>query len=46
MLEPVIAALVAFAWLVESLSPGEIAGGILVLVGVGIAQTARVHDDR
>jgi drug/metabolite transporter (DMT)-like permease len=44
MLEPVIATAIAFAWLAESLSPGQIAGGLLVLAGVGIAQTARVHD--
>jgi drug/metabolite transporter (DMT)-like permease len=41
MLEPVLASIVAFAWLEESLSAGEIAGGLLVLAGVGIAQTAR-----
>lgn len=41
MLEPVLASAVAFAWLEESLSATEIAGGVLVLAGVGIAQTAR-----
>jgi drug/metabolite transporter (DMT)-like permease len=41
MLEPVIAAVVAYAWLEESLTPGQIVGGALVLAGVGIAQTAR-----
>jgi drug/metabolite transporter (DMT)-like permease len=41
MLEPVLAAVVAFAWLEESLTAGQIAGGVLVLAGVGIAQTAR-----
>ena len=41
MLEPVLAALVAFAWLGEELTLVQIAGGALVLVGVGIAQTAR-----
>jgi drug/metabolite transporter (DMT)-like permease len=41
MLEPVLAALVAFAWLEQSLTAGQIAGGVLVLAGVGIAQTAR-----
>ena len=41
MLEPVIAALVAFAWLQEELTAAQIAGGLLVLAGVGIAQSAR-----
>ncbi len=44
MLEPVLAAIVAFAWLEESLTPGQIAGGVLVLLGVGIAQSARPVD--
>jgi drug/metabolite transporter (DMT)-like permease len=41
MLEPVLGAVVAFAWLAESLTPGQIAGGLLVIAGVGIAQSAR-----
>ncbi len=41
MLEPVLAALIAYAWLGEELTAVEIAGGLLVLIGVGIAQTAR-----
>jgi drug/metabolite transporter (DMT)-like permease len=41
MLEPVLAAVVAFAWLEESLTAGQIAGGVLVLAGVAIAQSAR-----
>jgi len=41
MLEPVVAALVAYAWLAESLAPAQLAGGALVLVAIGIAQTAR-----
>ena len=41
MLEPVLAALVAFAWLAEELTTLQAAGCFLVLVGVGIAQTAR-----
>lgn len=41
MLEPVLAALVAFAWLGEELSGPQIAGALLVLAGVGLAQTAR-----
>ncbi len=40
-LEPVGAALVAFAWLGEELSAVQLAGGLLVLAGVGLAQTAR-----
>ena len=43
MLEPVLASVVAFAWLGESLTASEIAGGVLVLIGVGIAQSARAH---
>ena len=41
MLEPVIAAVVAYAWLGESLGVGQLAGGVVVLVGVVLAQTAR-----
>jgi drug/metabolite transporter (DMT)-like permease len=41
MLEPVLAALVAFAWLGEELTTVQMIGAALVLVGVGIAQTAR-----
>lgn len=41
VLEPVFGALVAFAWLTERLGPVEIAGGILVLAGVALAQSAR-----
>jgi drug/metabolite transporter (DMT)-like permease len=41
MLEPVLAAVVAFAWLGEELTAGQIAGALLVLAGVGLAQTAR-----
>jgi drug/metabolite transporter (DMT)-like permease len=40
-LEPVGAALVAFAWLGEELTAVQLAGGLLVLAGVGLAQTAR-----
>lgn len=43
MVEPVIGALVAFAWLGESLGAGQIAGGLLVLAGVALAQTARAR---
>src|SRR3954452_1333206 len=41
MLEPVVATLVAAAWLGESLSGVQLAGGALVLVAVALAQTAR-----
>jgi len=41
MLEPVLAAIIAYAWLGEELTGTQIAGAVLVLVGVGIAQTAR-----
>jgi drug/metabolite transporter (DMT)-like permease len=39
--EPVAGALVAYAWLGESLSGLELAGGALVLAGILLAQTAR-----
>ena len=41
MVEPVIAALVAYAWLGETLAPAQLLGGVLVLVAIGVAQTAR-----
>ena len=41
MLEPVLAAVVAFAWLGEELTTLQAFGCLLVLAGVGIAQTAR-----
>jgi drug/metabolite transporter (DMT)-like permease len=43
MVEPVLGALVAFLWLRESLGPGQIIGGVLVLAGVALAQTARAQ---
>jgi drug/metabolite transporter (DMT)-like permease len=43
MVEPVIAAAVAWVWLDEVLSPVQILGGIVVLVGVTLAQTARAR---
>lgn len=43
MVEPVIGALVAFAWLGESLDAGQVVGGALVLGGVVLAQTARAR---
>jgi drug/metabolite transporter (DMT)-like permease len=41
MAEPVIAGLMAWAWLREDLGPVQIAGGVLVLAGILLAQTAR-----
>ncbi|MGH2935642.1 MAG: EamA family transporter [Gaiellaceae bacterium] len=41
MLEPVVAALVAWIWLRESLGAAQVAGGAVVLAGIGLAQTAR-----
>ena len=41
MLEPVLAALVAWVWLSEELAAIQILGGLLVLLGVVLAQTAR-----
>ena len=41
MLEPVVAALIAFLWLGEELTPGQMLGAALVLGGVTLAQTAR-----
>jgi len=41
MLEPVVATVVAWAWLRESLSPGQICGVVVVLGGISLAQTAR-----
>jgi drug/metabolite transporter (DMT)-like permease len=41
MVEPVLAGLVAYAWLKEKIGPDQIAGGILVLAAIALAQTAR-----
>ncbi|MEO8289936.1 MAG: DMT family transporter [Gaiellaceae bacterium] len=41
MVEPVLAGLVAYAWLEEEIGPDQIAGGILVLAAIALAQTAR-----
>ena len=41
MLEPVVAAVVAYGWLAETLAPAQLLGGLLVLVAIGVAQTAR-----
>jgi drug/metabolite transporter (DMT)-like permease len=41
MLEPVVASVVAFAWLGESLGAAQLAGGAVVLAGIILAQTSR-----
>ena len=41
MFEPVAGALVAYAWLGESLSGVQLTGGAIVLTGILLAQTAR-----
>jgi drug/metabolite transporter (DMT)-like permease len=43
MIEPVIASIAAWAWLDESLGPAQIAGGLLVLAGIALAQTSRAR---
>jgi drug/metabolite transporter (DMT)-like permease len=46
MLEPVLAAIVAWVWLGEELAAVQIAGGLVVLAGVVLAQTARREEPR
>lgn len=41
MLEPVVATAVAWAWLDESLGAVQVVGGVIVLAGIVLAQTAR-----
>ncbi|MDQ3893089.1 MAG: DMT family transporter, partial [Actinomycetota bacterium] len=41
VLEPVFGAFVAFAWLGETLAPLQLAGGVLVLAAVVLAQSTR-----
>lgn len=41
MAEPVVATLVAWAWLGERLGPVQLAGGAVVLAAIALAQTAR-----
>jgi drug/metabolite transporter (DMT)-like permease len=41
MAEPVLAGFVAYAWLEEELGALQILGGMLVLAGIVLAQTAR-----
>ena len=40
MLEPVVATVVAWAWLGQALTPVQVLGGVVVLAGVGLAQAA------
>jgi drug/metabolite transporter (DMT)-like permease len=44
MLEPVLAALIAWVWLQEELGAVQIVGGLIVLAGVLLVQTARGDD--
>lgn len=41
MLEPAVAIVVAWAWLGETLEPVQLSGAVLILAGIGLAQTAR-----
>jgi len=41
MLEPVVATVVAWPWLQESLSAAQVAGAAVVLAGILLAQAAR-----
>jgi drug/metabolite transporter (DMT)-like permease len=41
MLEPLVATLVAWAWLGEELDPVQLSGGAVILAGIILAQTAR-----
>ena len=46
MLELILAAIVAWVWLGEELAAVQIVGGLIVLVGVILAQTARREERR
>jgi drug/metabolite transporter (DMT)-like permease len=41
MLEPLVATLVAWAWLGEELAPVQLSGAVVILAGIVLAQTAR-----
>jgi drug/metabolite transporter (DMT)-like permease len=41
MFEPVAGTAIAYAWLGEKLDPPQLIGAAVVLVGIGLAQTAR-----
>ena len=40
-LEPVVATVVAWAWLDETFGPTQLAGGLVVIAGILVAQSAR-----
>jgi drug/metabolite transporter (DMT)-like permease len=40
-LEPVVATAVAWAWLGETFGPTQLVGGLIVIVGIFVAQSAR-----
>jgi drug/metabolite transporter (DMT)-like permease len=44
MTEPIVATIIAWAWLGESLAPAQLIGGVVVLAGIVLAQTARPSD--
>ena len=46
MLEPVLAAVIAYAWLGEEITGIQAVGALVVLVGVGLAQSARPIDGK
>jgi drug/metabolite transporter (DMT)-like permease len=43
MLEPVLAGVIAWAWLAEALNAVQLVGAVVVLVGIVLAQTARAE---
>ena len=43
MVEPVAATVIAYLWLGEALGPTQILGGAIVIIGVILAETARVE---
>ncbi len=43
MIEPVGASILGWWWFYESLSPTQLVGVVLVLMGIGLAQTARLR---
>ena len=43
MSEPVLAAVVAWVWLQQSLTTVQVLGGLVVLAGIGLVQSARTR---
>jgi drug/metabolite transporter (DMT)-like permease len=43
MIEPVLAGAVAWVWLGQHLAAWQIAGSVVVLTGIALAQTARIQ---